>query len=303
MSIFKRVLAQAAVLVVLAIAFAGCTCVIHTTNLNYAKPSPVYAKVAPPAVKTEARPESPGTGWVWIQGHWEWNVSQETWVWVDGTWEQPPEDGTAWTDPEYQDNNGDWMYVPGYWHKVHPATTDVDDAQRPSGPRDDLRPTGTLAGTPATAGDLTPAPEAGEKPAAPESIHAATTETAPAVKHDGEQGGAASAVPPVQGHMPPSEPNPGQRPGFAGPNYDKIEHGDKPEPKADKPHGEEHGHADVSKPETAKDDDASKSDDDDKKAKDKGKKAKKKVDDASAAGAVKGKDDSKLKVDANGKIR
>jgi hypothetical protein len=260
----KRALLQGAILFVLAAAFAGCTCVIHTTHTDYAKPSPVYAKIAPPAAKAETRPQAPGAGWVWIQGHWEWNVSIETWVWVDGTWEQPPEDDAAWTEPEYQDNNGDWMYVPGYWHNQKPAADDGDQGVKATGPRDDLRPMGTLAGSgdQGSSGGGTPAVVETHKPnnaetAAHEAGAGGVTGNASPEAEQPSSAGTGAELPGVagQGHGKP-EPGEGADNGGEGKPHGDVEkpHGDKPHGKdkddseADKPHGKDKDDSEADKP-------------------------------------------------------
>jgi hypothetical protein len=44
----------------------------------------VYVESAPPAERTEARPESPSSEHLWIRGHWQW---EGRWVWREGHWE------------------------------------------------------------------------------------------------------------------------------------------------------------------------------------------------------------------------
>jgi len=115
----------------LAAAFSGCTCVVNNYHYGTARPSAMYVANGPPAPKEETRTASPEEGFVWISGHWEWSGSEETWVWVGGVWVEPPDEGATWVDPEYEDNNGDWMYVPGHWQWDDPGAPEGEEEGSP----------------------------------------------------------------------------------------------------------------------------------------------------------------------------
>jgi len=263
MSTLKSLILQGAVLFVLAAAFAGCTCVVHSTHTDYARPSPVFAKSAPPAAQAESQPQSPGDGYVWIKGYWEWNVTTETWIWIEGTWEQKPEDGVAWTEPTYEDNNGDWMFTPGYWKKLN-RSTDDDGKNVSELPRQDLhatpgagaeeRPRQDLHATPGADAeerprqDLHVAPGAGAEerprqglPTAPGAgAEERPRQDLPTASLPGEASRPESAAeasvpggkPGAPGHVAPLEPGPGQRGGFKGPSIEQ------PKPVVDKAHAD-----------------------------------------------------------------
>ncbi|MCK9461915.1 MAG: hypothetical protein M0R80_19975 [Proteobacteria bacterium] len=121
----------------LAAAFTGCTCVVNHYHYGTARPSAMYVAGAPPAAKDETRTASPSEGWVWIKGHYEWSESEEEWIWVGGVWVEPPDEGATWVDAEYEDNNGDWMYVPGYWEWNDPGSAEAEE-EAPRIPPGDL---------------------------------------------------------------------------------------------------------------------------------------------------------------------
>src|SRR5262245_45015703 len=91
--------------------FAGCVVAVE------AKPAgPAYTEVvvtqAPPAKKVEAKSVAPGSGYVWIDGHWAW--SKGAWVWVAGHWVKARA-GYVWVEPQYVEQYGKRLYVEGGW--------------------------------------------------------------------------------------------------------------------------------------------------------------------------------------------
>ena len=46
---------------------------------------------------------TPGPGFVWCDGFWDWRGGR--WFWVSGGWRRPPHRRAVW--------------VPGYWHEEH----------------------------------------------------------------------------------------------------------------------------------------------------------------------------------------
>ena len=44
------------------------------------------------------RPPSPGEGYVWVDGFYVWDPSQDhqEWVWIMGHWTMPPYPGQKW---------------------------------------------------------------------------------------------------------------------------------------------------------------------------------------------------------------
>jgi WXXGXW repeat (2 copies) len=67
----------------------------------------------PPGVHAEVHVTSPGPGYVWVPGYWDWNSSD--WVWVPGAWLKPPHPHAHWVAPHYQHRRGHWKYHRGHW--------------------------------------------------------------------------------------------------------------------------------------------------------------------------------------------
>lgn len=69
----------------------------------------------PPAPIAESIMISPGAGYVWIPGAWDWRGN--AWVWEKGRWVIPPEPGSYWVPHRYEYRNGKHMFIPGGWTK------------------------------------------------------------------------------------------------------------------------------------------------------------------------------------------
>ena len=68
---------------------------------------------APPPLRHERRMRSPGRGYVWITGAWDWQNND--WAWVPGRWDRPADRGVRWIRPRYQREGSAWRYEPGHW--------------------------------------------------------------------------------------------------------------------------------------------------------------------------------------------
>lgn len=87
------------------------------TFLSLAAPAlaQVYVNVAPPAPIAETRPMSPGSGYVWIAGHYKWNGYR--YVWVNGHYAYRHCTGGYWVAGQWvQGPHGRWHYKDGHWH-------------------------------------------------------------------------------------------------------------------------------------------------------------------------------------------
>jgi hypothetical protein len=67
----------------------------------------------PPGFRTEVAVASPGPGYYWVPGYWDWAGAQ--WTWVGGTWVRPPHAHAVWVAPRYYQRHGRWNYVHGHW--------------------------------------------------------------------------------------------------------------------------------------------------------------------------------------------
>lgn len=69
----------------------------------------------PPALQDDVVIASPGPGYVWIGGDYEWNVGAKEYRWRAGRWEQPPRARASWQKGHYEMRNGRHYYRPGHW--------------------------------------------------------------------------------------------------------------------------------------------------------------------------------------------
>jgi hypothetical protein len=77
-------------------------------------PDAVYVETAPPPpMRTEKTVPTPGPGFIWVPGSWNWGGT--TYVWVGGGWEQPPRPAARWVAPRWRHTSRGWYRVDGYW--------------------------------------------------------------------------------------------------------------------------------------------------------------------------------------------
>jgi hypothetical protein len=67
---------------------------------------------APPPMRREGRPRSPGPEYVWVPGNWAWN---DRWIWVEGEWVVPPRDGAVWQSGYWTRSRRGYVWVQGRW--------------------------------------------------------------------------------------------------------------------------------------------------------------------------------------------
>src|SRR5438067_3659466 len=92
------------VLALVPILFVGCaeepTTVTTTTTREVTTTGPATREVlvtqAPPVVRVETQPVSPGPAYVWTSGYWRWTGAQ--YVWVPGTWIARPTPAAVWVE-------------------------------------------------------------------------------------------------------------------------------------------------------------------------------------------------------------
>jgi hypothetical protein len=78
-------------------------------------PSPYYVNSMPPEPLYETMTTSPGYGYVWIDGYWNWNGYE--WVWANGHW-VTEQQGYVYVQPYYDwDSGGRNVYYPGHWSR------------------------------------------------------------------------------------------------------------------------------------------------------------------------------------------
>ncbi len=67
---------------------------------------------APPPPPRETMFVSPGYGYVWADGEWEWDGR---WVWCAGHWAYPPRTGVVWVVGRSWNDHRGWHSERGHW--------------------------------------------------------------------------------------------------------------------------------------------------------------------------------------------
>ena len=70
----------------------------------------VYVQVAPPAPVVETIPASPGTGYVWVNGHYRWDGNR--YVWVGGRYSRH---AGRYCDGHWRNTAHGYVWVEGHW--------------------------------------------------------------------------------------------------------------------------------------------------------------------------------------------
>ena len=104
-----RALIAVAAVVLLSAGSAGCMATVRPTGNGV-----VYVKAVPPRAIREVRPMSPGSNYVWIPGHDQYQG--RAYVWVGGRYERPAFDNIRRWEPGkwHHDRNG-YYWVEGRW--------------------------------------------------------------------------------------------------------------------------------------------------------------------------------------------
>jgi len=78
-------------------------------------PNPYYVSSMPPEPLYENMSSSPGYGYVWIDGYWNWSGYE--WVWVNGSWSRD-QSGYVYVQPYYDyGSDNQYVYYPGHWSR------------------------------------------------------------------------------------------------------------------------------------------------------------------------------------------
>ncbi len=91
-------------------------------HAQYAPPPPeayvagptVYPETLPPDPIPEYRPPSPGWGFTWVNGYWDWTGYD--WAWNNGYWAQG-RPGWSYFGPRFIWESGQPVYYRGYWQR------------------------------------------------------------------------------------------------------------------------------------------------------------------------------------------
>lgn len=103
----------------IAIGLATLGCYVHARGPGYGAEAEFEVDGPPPAVQEEEVVATPGPGYVWIGGAWDWDVGVRHFVWRSGRWERPPHPEAHWIAPHYEMRGGHHYYHRGHWDREH----------------------------------------------------------------------------------------------------------------------------------------------------------------------------------------
>jgi hypothetical protein len=88
-----------------------------TIGACYSNPAPVvgvaYGTYEPPVTPVEVIPSSPGFDYIWVGGHWGWNVNR--YAWVPGSWVVPSRGYSVWVPGRWERDHHGWYFIDGHW--------------------------------------------------------------------------------------------------------------------------------------------------------------------------------------------
>jgi WXXGXW repeat (2 copies) len=73
----------------------------------------VVIKVAPPALRAEVVPKSPGVDFAWRPGNWRWNGTAHEWA--GGEYMRRPHPGAEWAAGNWEHRGEGWGWNEGHW--------------------------------------------------------------------------------------------------------------------------------------------------------------------------------------------
>ncbi len=97
---------------------AGCAVGVEPgpATVGVADDGTVYPTVPPPDPIPEMAPPSPGYGYVWINGYWDWTGAD--WTWYSGYW-APRAEASMYVGPRFVFLSGRPVYYRPYWRGEH----------------------------------------------------------------------------------------------------------------------------------------------------------------------------------------
>ena len=76
----------------------------------------------PPPLRYERRIPSPGRGYVYVKGFWNWDGGR--WVWIPGRWDRPAVADAYWIPARYVRTSRGTIYEPGHWSNQQVVVND-----------------------------------------------------------------------------------------------------------------------------------------------------------------------------------
>ncbi|HZF08443.1 MAG TPA: hypothetical protein VFE33_06590 [Thermoanaerobaculia bacterium] len=103
----KRMVSALALMALLALTASACV------GYGYGPDVGVRVGFGPPGFRTEVAVGSPGPGYIWVPGYYDWLGAD--YGWVEGRWILPPHAHAVWVAPRYEHRRGGWFYRHGHW--------------------------------------------------------------------------------------------------------------------------------------------------------------------------------------------
>lgn len=119
----------------LALAFVG-GCAVYPAGYVGGAVGGVYVDAAPPAPLYDPITVSPGIGFIWVPGFWNWAGSR--YVWTSGRWERPPHGYNHWRPGAWHRTQRGYRWTGGRWDHVLNPPPPPRPHLRPGNPRPSL---------------------------------------------------------------------------------------------------------------------------------------------------------------------
>jgi hypothetical protein len=84
-----------------------------TTSTATPAVNTIIVTQAPPAMQQEVVLAQPSPQHVWLPGYWTWR--NERYEWMAGHWELPPNSGSVWVAPRWEQEGNAFRFYEGYW--------------------------------------------------------------------------------------------------------------------------------------------------------------------------------------------
>ena len=89
---------------------------VVSADVSVGEPTQAYVTGLPPEPLYEQETPSPGYGYVWLDGSWNWNGYE--WGWVGGRWDRG-RGNFVYVAPYYDYVGGQYVYRRGFWQDPH----------------------------------------------------------------------------------------------------------------------------------------------------------------------------------------
>lgn len=109
-----RTLALTLSLVFASFASPGCSVISSTPTTDQSKQLTLEVSSAPPPEKQEKQSESPGFGYIWVSGYWDY--LDGNYVWRNGRWTQARPD-YEYVRARYEFDGKTWLFHRPHWKR------------------------------------------------------------------------------------------------------------------------------------------------------------------------------------------